>query len=69
MRLKKIFVYYDMDYNSKNIRAVGIFFSVEVGETFLKVHVKNLVKVTKIREVMGRKRPPTLREPSFKFRN
>ena len=58
-----------MDCNSKNIRAVGIFFSLEVDETSLKVRVKNLVKVAKIREVMGRKRPPTLREPSFKFRN
>ena len=38
-------------------------------QTFLKVRVKNLVKVTKIREVMGRKIPPTLRKPSFKFRN
>ena len=29
----------------------------------------DLVKVTRIGEVMGRKRPPTLREPSFKFRH
>ena len=58
-----------MDYNSKNIRAVGIFLCVEVDETFLKVRGKNLVKVTKIREVMGGKRPPTLKESSFEFRN
>ena len=58
-----------MDYNSKNIRAVGIFFSVEVDQTFLKVRVKNVVKVTTIQEVMGRKRPPVLREPPFKFGN
>ena len=65
LRLKKIFVYYDMDYNSKNIRAVGTFFSVEVDETFLKVCGKNLVKVTKIPEVMGRKRPPTFFKGAF----
>ena len=54
-----------MDYNSKNIRAVGTFFSVEVDETFLKVCGKNLVKVTKIPEVMGRKRPPTFFKGAF----
>ena len=44
------------------------FFSVEVDETILKVRAKNLVKVTRIGKVMGRKRPPTLRRLSFKFR-
>ena len=44
-------------------------FSVEVDQTFLKVHAKNLVKVTGTWEVKGRKRPPTLRKLSFKFRN
>ena len=43
--------------------------SVEVNRTFLKVHAKNLVKVTRIGEVIGRKRPPTLRKLSFKFRH
>ena len=45
------------------------FFSVEVVQTFLKVRAENLVKVTRIGKVMGRKRPPTLRELSFKFRH
>ena len=42
-------------------------FNAEVDQTFLKVHAKNLVKVTRTREVMGRKRPPTLRKLSLKF--
>ena len=42
-------------------------FSAEVDQTFLKVRVKNLVKVTGTGEVKGRKRPPTLRNLSFKF--
>ena len=33
------------------------------------MHAKNLVKVTRTGEVKGRKRPPTLRKLSFKFRN
>ena len=33
--------------------------STEVDQTFLKVHAKNLVKVTGTAEVKGRKRPPT----------
>ena len=37
-------------------------FSVEVEQTFLKVHAKNLMKVTGIGEVKGRKGPPTLRK-------
>ena len=57
-----------MDYNSKTIRAVGDRFSVEVDQIFLKVHARNLEKVSNIR-VMGRKRLPTLRDISFKFRN
>ena len=32
------------------------------------MHAKNLVKVTRTGEVKGRKRPPTLRKLSFKFR-
>ena len=52
-----------MGYNSKNVRAVAKMFSVEVDQTFLKVrNSKNLVKVTRIGEVMGRKRPPALKE-------
>ena len=31
----------------------------------MKAHAKNLVKVTRIGEVMGRKRPPTQRELSL----
>ena len=38
-------------------------------QTLLKVHAKNLVKVTGTGEVKGRKRPSTLRELSFKFRH
>ena len=44
-------------------------FSGEVDQTFLKVHAKNLVKVTGTGEVKGRKRPPTLRKLSLKFRH
>ena len=43
-------------------------FSAEVGQTFLMVHAKNLVKVNEAGEVKGRKRSPTLRKLSFKFR-
>ena len=35
----------------------------------LKVHAKNLVKVTRTEEVKDRKRPPTLTKLSFKFRH
>ena len=42
---------------------------VEVDQTFLKVNAKDLVKVTRIKEVMGRKKPPNLRKLSFKFRH
>ena len=41
--------------------------SVEVEQTFLKVHAKNLVRVIRIGEVMDKKRIPTLRKLSFKF--
>ena len=44
-------------------------FSVEVDQNFLKVHAKDLVKVTGSGEVKGRKRPPTLRKLSLKFRH
>ena len=56
-----------MGYNSKNIITVAKIFNVEVEQTFLNVRAKNLVKVTRIRGVMGRKRPPTLRELSYTF--
>ena len=42
---------------------------VEVDQTFLKMPVENLGKVTRIGKVMSRKQPPTLRELSFKFRH
>ena len=38
-----------------------------VDQTFPNVHAKNLVKVTRTGEVMGRKRPATLMKLSFKF--
>ena len=44
-------------------------FNVEVDQNFLKSHAKNLVKVTRTKEVKGRKRPPTLRKLSFMFRH
>ena len=55
-----------MGYNSKNMRAVAKVFSVEVDQIFLIVRAKNLVKVTRIGKVMGRERPPILKELSFK---
>ena len=58
-----------MGYNSKNVRAVANIFSADIDQTFLKVHAKNLVKVTGTGEVKRRKRPPTLRNLSFKFRH
>ena len=58
-----------MGYNSKTVRAVGNRFSLEVDQIFLNLNARNLEKVTNIREVMGRKRLPTLRDISFKFRN
>ena len=57
-----------MGYNSKNIKAVTKVFYVEAAQTFLKVFAKNLVKVTRIGEVMGIKKPHTLWELYFKFR-
>ena len=56
-----------MAYKSKNIIAAVKYFISKVDRTFLEVHVKNLVKVTKTGEVIGRKRPLTLRKSSFKF--
>ena len=38
--------------------------SAEVDQTFLNVLAKNLVKVARIGKVMGKKKPPTLRELS-----
>ena len=40
-------------------------FSVDADRSFLKMCAKNLVKVTRIGEVMSRKGPPTLRNLSF----
>ena len=56
-----------MGYNLKKLERWQKLFTVEVDQTFLKVRAKNLVKVTRIGKVMGKKRPPTLRELSFKF--
>ena len=39
---------------------------MQVDRTFLKVHTTNLVKVTRIGEVLCRKRSPTLRKLYFK---
>ena len=67
---RKLFVHQEMGSNSKNIRAaVKNRFSAERDQTFLKVHAKNLAKVTGTGEVKGRKGPSTLRKPSFKFRH
>ena len=56
-----------MSYNSKNVRTVvEIFYSTSI-PNFLKVRAKYLVKVATIGEVISRKRPPILRELSFKF--
>ena len=43
--------------------------SVEVDQTFLKVHAKSLVKVTGTGEVKDKKGLSTLRKFSFKFRH
>ena len=58
-----------MGYNSKSIGAVQNNFSVEVDQVFLKARVKNLAKGTRIGDVMGKKRPHTLRELFFSFRH
>ena len=42
-------------------------FSVELDRNFLKMCAKSLVKITRIREVKGRKRPTTFRNLSFQF--
>ena len=55
-----------MGYNFKNIRVVALV-RVEVNQKFLKVRSENLVKVTRIGKVIGRKRRPTLRELFLKF--
>ena len=67
-QLRKLFVHYEMGYKSKNIRAAVKIFGVQVNQTFLKVHARNLVKVTRTGEVMGRKRSLILRNLSFKIR-
>ena len=51
-----------MGYNSKNIKVVVKIFTVEVDRTFLKVHAKYLVKITRIGDVMGRMRPTYFKE-------
>ena len=59
-----------MGYDSKNNKSCGKkFFAVEVDQTFRKVCAKHFVKVTRIGNVMGRKRPFTLEELSFKSFN
>ena len=58
-----------MEYNSKNWKLWQKFFSVEVDQTFIKVRVKKLVKVTRTEKILGKKRPPTLRDVSSKFRH
>ena len=58
-----------MGCNSKNKNLWQKQLIVEVDQTFLKMPVENLVKVTRIGKVMGRKQPPTLRELSFEFRH
>ena len=42
-------------------------FNLKVDQSFLKICTKSLVKVTIVGEVMGRKRPTTLRNISFLF--
>ena len=51
-----------MDYNSKNIRVAVKLFCAEIDQLFLNVYTKNLVKVTRTGDAMGRNRPPTLRK-------
>ena len=58
-----------MGYNSKKKKLWQKLFSVEVDQIFVNIRAKNLVKVTGIGKVMGKKRPPTLWELSFKFRH
>ena len=53
----------------KMLEQQQILSSVEVDQTFLKVHAKNLVKVTGTGEIKGRKGPSTLRKLSLKFRH
>ena len=61
---RKLFVDKEMVIIPKIEKRRWKLFNAEVDQTFLKVHAKNLVKVTRTREVMGRKRPPTLRKLS-----
>ena len=58
-----------MPYFQKSKNCGENVFSVEVEQIVLKVRTKYLVKVSRIGGVMGRKRPPNLRESSFKFRH
>ena len=66
-QLRKLFAHYEIGYKSKNLRAAVKIFNAQVNHTFLKTHAENLMKVTRIMEVMGRKRSPTLRKFSFKI--
>ena len=54
-------------YNSKNTRAVTESFSVYLDWTFLMLCAKKLLKIAIIEEVVSRRRPPFLRNFSFKF--
>ena len=58
-----------MGYNSKSIIAAVKILSVEVDRAFLKMRAKNLEKVTRIDEVLGRRRQATLRNLSFQLRH
>ena len=46
-----------MGYNSKKLELWQKFFSLKVDQTFMKVRTKDLVKVTRIGKVMGKKKP------------
>ena len=64
-QLRNLSLHYEKGYKFKNTTLK--FFSVEVNRTFFKVHAKNLVKVTKVGEVMSRKKLHTFRIIAFKF--
>ena len=68
-QLRKLFFHQKMGYNSKNIIAAVKILSVEVDRAFLKMRAKNLEKVTRIGEVLGRRRQATLRNRFFQLRH
>ena len=65
----KPFIHQGIGCNSKNVRAAAKTFQCRGRPTFLKVHAKNLPKVTGTGEVKGRKGPSTLRKLSFELRH